>query len=136
MVIRYWRKSCVLVKGTSRTDQPVVDRMQSRSAQQTSSSVVVKPRRAMEQVLELDEANEIVRWSSRPCEGRPEGSGRTQGQPALLVSIPNRRRIQDRRLRNRCADACVNSGITHADRTAAREQEIQSLKEALKILES
>ena len=38
--------------------------------------------------------------------------------------------------RNRCADACVNSGITHADRAAAREQEIQSLKEALKILES
>jgi len=31
---------------------------------------------------------------------------------------------------------CVNSGITHADRAAAREQEIQSLKEALKILES
>ena len=27
--------------------------------------------------------------------------------------------------RNRCADACVNSGITHADRTGAREQEIQ-----------
>ena len=55
------------------------------------------PRRAMEQVLELDEAIETVRWSSRPCEGRPEGSGRTQEQPALLVSIPNRRRIQDRR---------------------------------------
>ena len=55
------------------------------------------PRRAMEQVLELDEANETVRWSSRPCEGRPEGSGRTQEQPALLVSIPNRRRVQDRR---------------------------------------
>ena len=54
------------------------------------------PRRAMEQVLELDEAIETVRWSSRPCEGRPEGSGRTQEQPALLVSIPNRR-IQDRR---------------------------------------
>ena len=32
------------------------------------------PRRAMEQVLELDEANETVRWSSQPCEGRPEGS--------------------------------------------------------------
>ena len=44
-------------------------------------------------------------------------------------------RIQDDE-RNRCADTCVNSGITHADRTAAREQEIQSLKEALKILES
>ena len=55
------------------------------------------PRRAMEQVLELDEANVTVRWSSRPCEGRPEGSGRTQEQPALLVSIPNRRRVQDRR---------------------------------------
>ena len=37
-----------------------------------------EPRRAMEQVLELDEANETVRWSSRPCEGRSEGSGRTQ----------------------------------------------------------
>ena len=53
----------------------------------------------MEQVLELDEANETVRWSSQPCEGRPEGSERTQEQ-------------------------------------TAREQEIQSLKEALKILES
>ena len=71
-----------------------------------------EPRREMEQVLELDEANEIIRWSSWPCEGRPEGSGRTQEQPALLVSIPNRRRIQDDK-RNRCADACVNSGITH-----------------------
>ena len=49
-----------------------------------------EPRRAMEQVLELDEANETVRWSS-------EGSGRTQEKPALLVSIPNRRRVQDRR---------------------------------------
>ena len=38
----------------------------------------------MEQVLELDEANEIIRWSSRPCKGRPEGSGRTQEQPAPL----------------------------------------------------
>ena len=47
MVIFCWRKSCVLVKGTVRTDQPVVDRMQSRSAQQTSSSVVVKPGGAM-----------------------------------------------------------------------------------------
>ena len=55
------------------------------------------PRRAMEPVLELDEANEIIRWNSRPCEGRPEGSGRTQEQPDLLVSIPNRRRIQGRR---------------------------------------
>ena len=43
MVIRCWRKRCVLVKGTIRTDQPVVDRMQSWSDQQTSSSVVVKP---------------------------------------------------------------------------------------------
>ena len=40
---RCWRKCCVLVKGTIRTDQPVVDRMQSRSTQQTSSSMVVKP---------------------------------------------------------------------------------------------
>ena len=55
------------------------------------------PRRAMEHVLELDEANGTVRWSSRPCEGRSEGSGRTQKQPALLVTIPNRRRVQDRR---------------------------------------
>ena len=55
------------------------------------------PRRAMEQVLEFNEANQTVRWSSRPCEGRPEGFGRTQEQPALLVSIPNRRRVQDRR---------------------------------------
>ena len=47
MVIRCWRKSCVLVKGTIRTDQPVVDGMQPRSAQQTSSSVVVKPGGAM-----------------------------------------------------------------------------------------
>ena len=52
-----------------------------------------EPRRAMEQVLELDEANETVRWSSRPCEGRPEGSG--QELPARLVSIPNKRGIQD-----------------------------------------
>ena len=37
---------------------------------------------------------------------------------------------------NRCADACVKSNITHAHRAAAREQETQSLKEALKILES
>ena len=58
------------------------------------------PRRAMEQVLELDETNETVRWSSRLCEGRPEGSGRTQKQPALLVTIPNRRRIQDRRMKS------------------------------------
>ena len=43
MVIRCWRKSCVLVKGTILTDQPVVDGMQPRSAQQTSTSVVVKP---------------------------------------------------------------------------------------------
>ena len=55
------------------------------------------PRRAMEQVLELDEANETVRWSSQPCGGRTEGSERTQEQPALLVSLPKRRRIQDRR---------------------------------------
>ena len=54
-------------------------------------------RRAMEQVLELDDANETVQWSSRLCEGRSEGSGRTQEQPALLVSIPNRRKVQDRR---------------------------------------
>ena len=47
MVIRCWWKSCVLVKGTIRMDQPVVDRMQSRSAQQTSSSVVAKPGGAM-----------------------------------------------------------------------------------------
>ena len=47
MVIRCWRKSCVLVKGTIRTDQPVVDGMQPWSAQQTSSSVVVKPGGAM-----------------------------------------------------------------------------------------
>ena len=79
------------------------------------------PRRAMEQVLELDEANETVRWSSRPCKGRPEGSGRTLEQPALLVSNSEQ-----------CADACVNYNITHADRTAAREQEIQSSKEALR----
>ena len=32
-------------------------------------------RRAMEQVLELDEANEIFCRNSRPCKGRPEGSG-------------------------------------------------------------
>ena len=94
------------------------------------------PRRAMEQVLELDEANETVRWSSPPCEGRPEGSGRTQEQSALLVSIPNRRRIQDRRRTKSVCRRFVNSNITHADRAAAREQEIQSLKEALKILES
>ena len=45
------------------------------------------PRRSMEQVLELDEANETVRWSSRPCEGRPEGSGRTQEQPASPLGV-------------------------------------------------
>ena len=34
------------------------------------------PRRAMEQVLELDEdKTKTVRWSSRLCEGGPEGSG-------------------------------------------------------------
>ena len=35
------------MKGTVRTDQPVVDGTQPRSAQQTSSSVVVKPGGAM-----------------------------------------------------------------------------------------
>ena len=30
---------------------------------------------------------------------------------------------------------CVESGATHAERTARREQEIEALKEALKILE-
>merc|ERR1719218_366069 len=30
---------------------------------------------------------------------------------------------------------CVDSGATHAERTARREQEIEALKEALKILE-
>ena len=64
------------------------------------------PRRAMEQVLELDETNETVRWSSRLCEDRPEGSGRTQKQPALLVTIPNRRRIQDRRMKSVCRRLC------------------------------
>ena len=48
----------------------------------------------------------------------------------------NSEQQEDSDEQNRCANACVNSGITHADRTAAREQEIQSLKEALKILES
>ena len=64
------------------------------------------PRRAMEQVLELDETIETVRWSSRLCEDRPEGSGRTQKQSALLVTILNRRRIQDRRMKSVCRRLC------------------------------
>ena len=32
-------------------------------------------------------------------------------------------------------EVCVESGATHAERTARREQEIEALKEALKILE-
>ena len=64
------------------------------------------PRRAMEQVLELDEANETVRWSSRPCEGRPEGSGRIQEQPAPLGVNPEQveSSVQTTK-RNRSADA-------------------------------
>ena len=63
------------------------------------------PRRAMEQVLELDEANETVRWSSRPCEGRPEGSERTQEQPASWCQFRTGGEFRTDDERNRFADA-------------------------------
>ena len=62
--------------------------------------------------------------------------GRTQKTTSPLGDNSEQEEDSGQTNENRCADACVNSGITRADRTAAREQEIQSLKEALKILES
>ena len=77
------------------------------------------PRRAMEQVLELDEANETVRWSSRPCEGDQKDLDEHRNNQHSWCQFRTGGGFRTDDEQNRCADASVNSNITHADRTAA-----------------